>query len=137
MTLDEELDRMSDRKDDHDNKTKKSKFGLLLKTSLLGLSMAGSAYLGDHYSVNDRIVNPLIYHNKETAEYFTEHPFDLEKEIKVNEDGKLETYFGPRGSEDLLRVRENNHTAGTLDDIYDGSRRHLDSVKEYLEENFF
>ena len=93
-----------------------------------------SACLGDNYNIMDRYFNPIFYYGVETEDYFSNDPFALEKKIIINEDGKLETYFGMRDGE-LYRVRENNHTATTLDNIIDSTHQKISNAKDYLNDN--
>lgn len=102
----------------------------VLKTTAFSMCLLASAYLGDVYNFNDRFVNPVVYRDVESAEFYAEEPFKLEKKVIMNDEGKLETYFGSRETEEFYRVRHNNHTAGRLDDVIDG-------IHGYFKDNVF
>ncbi len=118
-----------------DDKSSRGNNGL--KVAAFSLSLLVSAHLGDNLNINDRMIYPTIYRGRETAEYFAEEPFELEKRIILNDEGELETYFGRRDAEEFHRVRDNDHTARFIDDVIDGTREKAREIREYTKDNFF
>ncbi len=124
--------------DDSVIERKRPKKGMrFLKTMVLGTALLGSAYLGDSYNVADRFVNPIVYHSADSERGFTDSPFSLEKRVIKNDDGNLETYFGNRNTGEYMRVRENDHTANMLDDVFDATRMRYEDAVDYVRDNFF
>lgn len=68
----------------------KMKFKILLVST----AILASAYLGDHYNVKDRFVEPISYRNVKIDSKTYQKPFQLQKKYQVNEKGKLEVYIG-------------------------------------------
>lgn len=107
-----------------------------LKAVLLGASLLASAYIGDRYNVLDTYVYPVIYRNVESAEGFTDEPFEIQKYVVINDDGKLETYLSNPKEMEYRRIMENNHTArgvdNVLDDIEQSYHNIVDTVKDFF-----
>jgi hypothetical protein len=64
------------------------------KILLVSTAVLASAYLGDHYNVKDRFVEPIRYRNVKVDSKTYQKPFQLQKKYQVNEKGKLEVYIG-------------------------------------------
>lgn len=60
-----------------------------IATSLIFFAM----FLGDKINILDKTVNHL-YYNQEISEKTYQDPFKLHKEYRINDEGKLEVYFG-------------------------------------------
>ncbi|MFP4111782.1 MAG: hypothetical protein ACLFPQ_02905 [Candidatus Woesearchaeota archaeon] len=101
--------------------------GLLAYT---GLNM----YLGDKMNFNDKVVYPLVYGNKETEDGFTEDPFDLEKRIIINENDRIETYFGNCNENRFFPVGENDMTGYSGKNFREDLREFTENVSERVEE---
>jgi hypothetical protein len=103
-----------------------------LKAILLGTSLLGTAYFSDRININDRIIHPIIYHNKETADGFTEDPFSLEKRYVINDEGEIETYFGSRETMNYYRVRRDGRTCYGFDSFVEDLEEVYETAKDKL-----
>jgi hypothetical protein len=65
-----------------------------IKILLVSTAVLASMYLGDHYNVKDRFVEPIRYRNVKVDSKTYQKPFQLQKKYQVNEKGKLEVYIG-------------------------------------------
>ncbi len=65
-----------------------------LKILLVSTAVLASAYLGDHYNVKDRFVEPIRYRNAKIDLESYQKPFQLQKKYEINKKGSLEVYIG-------------------------------------------
>jgi len=65
-----------------------------IKHLVVGTAIIVSAFAGDYFDLNDRIVNPIRYRDVEIDEKSCKKPFQLKKRYIINKDNKLETYIG-------------------------------------------
>lgn len=65
-----------------------------IKILLISTAILASAYLGDHYNVKDRFVEPVRYMNVKVDPETYQKPFSLQKKYQINKKGNLEVYLG-------------------------------------------
>lgn len=113
------------------------------KILLISTAILASAYLGDHYNVKDRFVEPLKYRNAKVNPDCYQQPFKLQKKYQLNKKGQLEVYVGHDNKwykvDKDLRVNERNLSEKLKDEtkeIIPYVKKKIDNLIEWYEKNF-
>ncbi len=114
-----------------------------LKILLVSTAILASAYLGDHYNVKDRFIEPIKYRNARMDPNSYQKPFQLKKRYQINKEGKLETYIGHDDKwykvDKDLRVNERSLSEILKDEtkeIVPYVKKKVDELFEWYKRNF-
>lgn len=114
-----------------------------LKILLISTAFLAGAYLGDHYNVKDRLIEPVKYRNVKVDPKTCQQPFNLQKKYQLNKEGNLEVYIGYSDKwykvDQDLRVNERNlgeKLKEETKEIVPYIKKKFEDMMKWYEENF-